>query len=151
MGLTLGRFIFSDLAKRLHISISGMMYLALGGALLGLLILTTLPGVAADTLGFGLIGFSIGPIYPTTVALVPNLVPARVVANTIGFLIGLSTLGIALFPWFAGTLAQYSGIWSLLPYTAILTLAMGGFWWGMARKLKISAKSEIAVKEKLTA
>jgi fucose permease len=151
MGLTLGRFIFSDLAKRLHISISGMMYLAIGGSLLGLLILTTVPGVAADALGFGLIGFSIGPIYPTTVALVPDLVPARVVANTIGFLIGLSTLGIALFPWFAGTLAQYSGIWSLLPYTAVLALAMGGFWWGIARKLKISEKSEIAVKEKLTA
>jgi fucose permease len=151
MGLTLGRFIFSDLAKRLHISISSMMYLAIGGSLLGLLILTIVPGVAADALGFGLIGFSIGPIYPTTVALVPNLVPARVVANTIGFLIGLSTLGIALFPWFAGTLAQYSGIWSLLPYTAVLALAMGGFWWGIARKLKTSEKSEIAVKEKLTA
>ncbi|GHO94024.1 MFS transporter [Reticulibacter mediterranei] len=151
MGLTLGRFIFSDLAKRLHISISGMMYLALGGTLLGLLILTTVPGVAADALGFGLIGFSIGPIYPTTVALVPNLVPARVVANTIGFLIGLSTLGIAIFPWFAGTLAQYSGIWSLLPYTAVLALTMGCFWWGIARKLKTAAKSEIALEEKLTA
>lgn len=151
MGLTLGRFIFNDLAKRLHISISGMMYLAIGGALLGLLILTTVPGVAADALGFGLIGFSIGPIYPTTVALVPDLVPARFVASTIGFLIGLSTLGIALFPWFAGTLAQYSGIWSLLPYTAVLALAMGAFWWGMAHKLQTSAKSEIAVKEKLTA
>jgi fucose permease len=151
MGLTLGRFIFSDLAKRLHISISGMIYLALGGALLGLLILTTVPGVAADALGFGLIGFSIGPIYPTTVALVPDLVPARVVASTIGFLIGLSTLGIAIFPWFAGALAQYSSIWSLLPYTAVLALAMGGFWWGIARKLKTSTKSEITLEEKLTA
>ncbi len=151
LGLTLGRFIFNDLAKRLHISISGMMYLAIGGALLGLLILTTVPGGPADVLGFGLIGFSIGPIYPTTVALVPDLVPARFVASTIGFLIGLSTLGIALFPWFAGTLAQYTGIWSLLPYTAVLALAMGGFWWGMARKLKTSEKSEIALKEKLTA
>ena len=60
-------------------------------------------------------------------------------------------MGIAIFPWFAGALAQYSSIWSLLPYTAVLALAMGGFWWGIARKLKISAKSEIALEEKLTA
>src|SRR5438874_1692517 len=143
MGLTLGRFVFNDLAKRLHIGISGMMYYAIGGTLLGLLVLAMLPGVLADVLGFGLIGFCLGPIYPTTVALVPRLVPARVVANTIGFLIGLSTLGIALFPWFAGVLAQSSSIWSLLPYTAILALAMGGFWLGIARKLPAPRKNDI--------
>ncbi len=151
MGLTLGRFTFNDVAKRLRISTSGMMYYAIGGTLLGLLILMVLPGIVADVLGFVLIGFSLGPIYPTTVALVPRLVPAPIIATTIGFLIGLSTLGIALFPWFAGVLAQYSSIWSLLPYTAILALAMGGSWIGIARKLKTPEKHDIVQEEKLTA
>jgi MFS family permease len=110
-----------------------------------------LPGIVADVLGFVLIGFSLGPIYPTTVALVPRLVSAPIIANTIGFLIGLSTLGIALFPWFAGVLAQYSNIWSLLPYTALLALLMVGFWIGIARKLKISEQRNIIQEEKLPA
>lgn len=151
MGLTLGRFIFNNLAKRLRIGISGMMYCAMGGSLLGLFILAILPGLAADIVGFVLVGFCLGPLYPTIVALVPQLVPARFVDSTIGFLIGLSTLGIALFPWFAGVLAQYSSIWSLLPYTAILALVMTACWPGIARKLRPSGKNDIAVEEKITA
>jgi fucose permease len=151
MGLTLGRFTFNNLAKRLRISISSMMYCAIAGSLLGLFILMVLPGMVADVLGFALIGFSLGPIYPTTVALVPRLVPAPIIANTIGFLIGLSIPGIALFPWFAGVLAQYSNIWSLLPYTAILALMMGGLWIGIGRKLKTSEPHDIIEEEKLTA
>lgn len=151
MGLTLGRFTFNNLAQRLRMSISGMMYCAMGGSLLGLCILMIVPGIAADVLGFVLIGFCLGPIYPTTVALVPRLVSTPIIANTIGFLIGLSILGIALFPWFAGVLAQYSNIWSLLPYTAILALIMIGFWIGMGRKMKVADEREIIEEEKLTA
>ncbi len=151
MGLTLGRFIFNNLAQRLRISTSGMMYCAIGGALAGLCVLMTVPGVAADVLSFVLIGFCLGPIYPTTVALVPRLVSAPIIANTIGFLIGLSILGIALFPWLAGVLAQYSSIWSLLPYTAILALIMIGFWIGIGRKLKASEGRSIIEEEKVTA
>jgi hypothetical protein len=46
-----------------------------------------------------------------------------------GFLIGLSILGVALFPWLAGTLGQYMGIWTLLPYTLALTAIMLVLWW----------------------
>ena len=92
------------------------------------------------TAGFCFIGFSLGPIYPTTVALMPNLMSSRLVPSAIGFLVSLSILGIALFPWLAGVLAQGVGIWSLLPYTVMLTALMLVSWWVIFRGSAIRSR-----------
>src|SRR5262249_13019784 len=79
-------------------------------------------------------GTSLGPIYPCTVSLLPSLVPDRVAESAMGFLIGLSVLGVAFFPWIAGTLAKFTSIWSLLPYNVGLTAIMFAFWWTIQRR-----------------
>ena len=65
---------------------------------------------------------------------------SRLVPSAIGFLVSLSILGVALFPWLAGVLAQSAGIWSLLPYTVMLTSLMFVSWWvifrGLTKKLR---------------
>jgi fucose permease len=134
LGLTLGRFIINRGAEALHIAVSGMMYACMGGIVLGVLIIWLVPGEIASAVAFCLIGTSLGPIYPSTVALLPKIVPERMVSSAMGFLIGLSILGVALFPWLAGTLAQYLGIWTLLPYTLVLTAAILVLWWAMRRR-----------------
>ena len=53
-----------------------------------------------------------------------QLVPSRILASAIGFLASLGSMGAALFPWLAGTLAQAVGLWSLMPYVIALTIAM---------------------------
>lgn len=133
LGLTLGRFILNHIAGRLRLGLSGLMYACMGGIVLGILTIWLIPGVVASAVAFCLIGFSLGPIYPSTVALVPDIVPSRMVSSAMGFLIGLSILGVALFPWIAGTLAQYTGIWSLLPYSVGLTVIMLALWWTIRR------------------
>lgn len=134
LGLTLGRFIINRIAERLGLGLSGLMYTCMGGIFLGILTAWLIPGVVASAVTFFLIGFSLGPIYPSTVALVPDIVPSRMVSSVMGFLIGLSILGVALFPWIAGTLAQYTGIWSLLPYSIGLTVTMLALWWTVRRR-----------------
>ena len=133
LGLTLGRFILNNIAGRLRLGLSGLMYTCMGGIVLGILMIWLIPGVVASAVAFCLTGFSLGPIYPSTVALVPDIVPSRMVSSAIGFLVGLSILGVALFPWIAGTLAQYTGIWSLLPYSVGLTVIMLALWWTIRR------------------
>ena len=129
LGLTLGRFTLSNLAERLGMSNVGLIYGCMAGIIIGVLIIWLLPFEVAAAIGFCFIGFSLGPIYPTTVALMPKLVSNRLVSSAIGFLVSLSILGIAVFPWLAGVLAQSVGIWSLLPYTVVLTVLMLVFWW----------------------
>ena len=134
LGLTLGRFILSNIAGRLRLGLSGLMYTCMGGIVLGILMIWLVPGVVASAVAFCLTGLSLGPIYPSTVALVPDIVPSRMVSSAIGFLVGLSILGVALFPWIAGALAQYTGIWSLLPYSVGLTVIMLALWWTVRRR-----------------
>jgi len=129
LGLTLGRFTLSNIAERLGIGNVFLIYNCMAGIVIGVLIIWLFPVEVAAAVGFCFIGFSLGPIYPTTVALMPDLVPSRLVPSAIGFLVSMSILGIAVFPWLAGILAQRTGIWSLLPYTIILTISMLLFWW----------------------
>ena len=129
LGLTLGRFTLSNIAERLGIGNAGLIYSCMAGIVTGVLIIWLFPFEIAATAGFCFIGFCLGPIYPTTVALMPDLVPSRLVSSAIGFLVSMSILGIAVFPWLAGILAQSVGIWSLLPYTIALTVSMLVFWW----------------------
>jgi fucose permease len=133
LGLTLGRFTLASFAERLRLGNAGLIYCCMAAILLGVTIIWLLPSPFFAAAGFCFVGFSLGPIYPTTVALVPSLVPARLVASAIGFLVSLSILGLAFFPWLAGILTQGIGSWSILPYSGLLTALMLCFWWLMFR------------------
>ncbi len=133
LGLTLGRFTLQNLAERLGMDTRELMYACMAGIVVGILLIWLIPVGATAALGFLFIGFSLGPIYPLTVAITPQLVPARVGPSAIGLLVSVSILGLALFPWLAGALSQEVGIWSLLPYTLSLTAVMLCLWFGLAR------------------
>ena len=134
IGLTLGRFVLQSSAERFGVSNRRMMYACMLGCALGLLAIWLLPGGVMAGIGFLFVGFSIGPIYPLTVAITPRLVPARLAASVIGILVSLSIIGGALFPWLAGVLLQVVGMWSLLPYALVLTTLMIVLWWSLARR-----------------
>lgn len=133
-GLTLGRFLIQPLAERLGIGTRVLMYACLIGVGIGLLLVWLLPFGVVAALGFCFIGFSLAPIYPLTVAILPKLVPARLGPSAIGLLVSVSIIGLALFPWIAGILAQVMGIWTLLPYTLGLTVVLVGFWGYLTRR-----------------
>ena len=134
LGLTLGRFVLQRLAERFGVGNRRLMYACMLGCALGLFVIWFLPGGLMAAIGFLLVGFSIGPIYPLTVAITPRLVPVRLAASVIGFLISLSMIGLAFFPWVAGVLLQVVGMWSLLPYTLALTALMIVLWWSLSRR-----------------
>jgi fucose permease len=138
LGLTLGRFIIQPISERLGVSLATLMFALIGSALLSLLLIWLLPFSLGSGLAFSLLGLSLAPIYPVTVALVPRLVPTRLEASAIGVLVGVSISGLAFLPWLAGVLAQFQGIWTLPPYLLILSLIMLGFWLYLARPVSAS-------------
>ncbi|MBA2681256.1 MAG: MFS transporter [Ktedonobacteraceae bacterium] len=127
-GLTVGRFLLQNIAERLGLGTKGLIYLCicLVGVSLALIWLIPLEFIAIIALF--LIGFGLGPIYPLTIDITPKLVPAHLGASAIGVLVSVSIIGLAVFPWLAGVLAQFVGIWTLLPYSLILTLVMLVLW-----------------------
>lgn len=125
-GLTLGRLTLANLAPRL--GVRRLIMLCLAGMTLGLLMAWAIPGVWGAALGLCLVGFAEGPLFPTIIALMPQLVSARLLPSAIGFLASFASAGVALLPWLAGNLIQHIGFWSLLPFALALTVGMFGVW-----------------------
>jgi fucose permease len=133
IGLTAGRFVLSRLAERVGVGVGGLIFACLAGTMVCALAIWLMPGAAV--VGLALLGFCLGPMYPTMIAVVPRLVSAGLVATAIGILVGVSVGGGALFPWLAGSIAQRFGAWSLFPFAAALAGLVGVVWWLIARRL----------------
>jgi len=125
-GLTLGRVTLAHAAER--IGNRALIQLCLAGVVLGLSLIWLVPLQPVAAGGLLLTGFCLGPIFPTTIALMPGMVPSRLVPSAIGFLASLSAVGGSLCPWLAGNLAEHLGLWTLLPFVIALTGGMLGLW-----------------------
>jgi len=131
LGLTLGRLLLGRLAAR--IGNRRLIEGCLAGVVLGLAVVWLIPGSVGAAVGLGCTGFSLGPIFPTTIALMADRVPSRLLPSAIGFLASAASIGVAIFPWLAGNLAQQIGLWTLLPYVMVITAVMLGLWWAIGR------------------
>ncbi len=147
LGLTMGRFVLSALSERFGLGPVGLIYLCIIGVLIGSLLIWLVPSSTLVAVCFCFVGLCLGPIYPTTIALVPKIVSDRLIASAIGSLISLSTVGIGLLPWLAGTLAQLVGLWSLLPYVMGLSVLMLVFWWLTFRHTPAASLTETEMGE----
>jgi fucose permease len=134
MGFTFGRFVISALAERFGVGPITLAWACLVAFLFAGAIVWLIPGVPPAAAGLVLVGFVLGPLYPLAVAVVPQLVPDRLVPTAIGMLIGASVVGGALFPWAAGALAEGIGLGSLLPFILLLGVALLINWWRVSRR-----------------
>jgi fucose permease len=126
LGLTLGRVALGRLADR--VGSRRLIAGCLAGVIVGVLVLWGARSGAMAAAGLWLTGFSLGPIFPTTIALINDVVSQRLQQSVIGFAASLGSMGAALLPWLAGSFAQRLGLWALLPFVLCLTLTMLAFW-----------------------
>ena len=130
MGLTGGRFLLGRAAQR--VGNRRMIELCLAGVVVGVLLVWLAPGLPS-AFGLWLTGFCLGPVYPTTIALMSQLAPSRLLPSAVGILASAGSLGAALFSWQAGNFAQAFGLWTLLPFVIATTLAMLLSWFALTR------------------
>ncbi len=126
LGLTFGRLALARVAQ--WAGSERLIQGCLAGVVIGVLLVWLVPAYAVSAVGLCLLGFSFGPIYPTTIALISKRVPGRILPGAVGFLASLGSIGAAVLSWFAGILAERIGLWSLMPYVLILTALMLVFW-----------------------
>jgi len=107
------------------------------GCLAGILAATGLiwsaPVPALAGAGFAVLGFFLGPIFPTTMAVTPRLTHERLVPTAIGFINGISVVGGCVLPWLAGTITQAEGVSTLVPFCVVLAMLLLLIWWRLAR------------------
>ncbi|MEE6259894.1 MFS transporter [Plantactinospora sonchi] len=134
LGLTAGRFVISPVATRLGLTPAGTVLGCLAGVAVSALLVWLAPTAALASVGLVLLGFFLGPAFPTAMALVPRLTSARLVPTAIGVMNGVSVIGGAALPWLAGVLAQHAGVWTLLPFVLVLALVQLLIWWPLTRR-----------------
>ncbi|MEU8175180.1 MFS transporter [Microbispora hainanensis] len=141
LGLTLGRFLISPIATRLGMTATGMTFLCLAGVTLSTTLAWLVPGAVMASVSFVLLGFWLGPIFPTTMAVAPRLTVARLVPTAIGLINGVSVIGGAVFPWLAGAIAQGIGAWTLPPFAVALALLQLVIWWLVTTRMAPAAST----------
>lgn len=151
LGLALGRFTQPRIFERFGLGNVTLLQACMAEAVVGMLLIWLVPSGVVAAVGLLLVGYGLGPIYPTIVALMPGLVPPRMVSSAIGFLVSLSIPGIAVFPWIAGILAQDIGLWTLWPFTLLLVVAMLIFWLPLRRHNRGQAEITINSDEHIRA
>jgi len=126
MGLTLGRMTLAWASRR--IGEYRLVVFCLLGALSSALLVWLVPVQIISIVGLFLLGFSFGPIFPTTIALTSQLVPRRSLSSAIGLITSFTSVGVAFLPWVLGNLAQLFNLNVLPPYVLGVVLLMLGFW-----------------------
>lgn len=106
--LTVSRFVVGFIITRIG---SGMfLRLSMLGAVGGAALLWSGGSGAGSLIGLALVGFCIAPFAPLMTSDTPGRVGNHHVANAIGFQFTGASLGMAVLPWLAGTLAEVFGL-----------------------------------------
>ena len=133
LGLTAGRFVISPAASRIGLGEVGMSFGCLAGIIAAIVLIWSAAAPALAGAGFVLLGFFLGPIFPTTMAITPRLTHGRLVPTAIGFINGISVVGGCVLPWLAGTITQAEGVSTLVPFCIVLAVLLVLIWWRLAR------------------
>jgi fucose permease len=138
LGLTVGRFVISPVAARIGATTASMVYACLIGVVAATTLAWLSPLAILTSVALLLLGFFLGPIFPTTMAIVPQLTEERLAPAAIGVLNAGSTVGGSALPWLAGAISQATGIWTLLPFTLALGALQFAGWRPLARRIRAS-------------
>ena len=139
LGLTLGRFVLNAVTTRLGLTTVGLMYTCMLGVLAVAALIWLIPVNSVVPAGFLLLGFFLGPIFPTSMAVLPELMPARLVPTAIGVVNAGSIVGGSVLPWLEGAIGQRAGVWTLLPVVCLLGVAQLLVWWRLAARMRPAA------------
>lgn len=136
LGLTLGRIVLGHVAERL--GPAHLVQYSILGAACGMFITWLIPTTIGATIGLFLLGFCLGPIFPTVIALMSTFVSARLLPSAVGFLTSAANIGAALLTWLAGSLIGHVGLNVLWPYEIIITAAMFVLWLLLVRQPRVA-------------
>ncbi|WP_084556951.1 MFS transporter [Hamadaea tsunoensis] len=143
LGLTLGRFLINPFAVRIGATTTTTMYACFGGVLVTIVLAWMSPSAALTSAALIPLGFFLGPIFPTTMAIAPQLTTPRLVPTAIGVMNAGSLVGGAALPWLAGTVTQEVGLWTLLPFAAILGIGQLVVWLPIATLIRRPAPEPV--------
>jgi fucose permease len=136
LGLALGRFVIGPVAGRIGASTAHMLYACLAGISIAVTLAWVSPTAALTSVALVMLGFFLGPVFPTTMAITPQLTKARLVPTAIGVMNAASLVGGSVLPWLAGAIAGRTGVWTLMPFALVLAVLQIAMWRPIAGRIR---------------
>jgi len=125
-GLTLGRLLLADITFRL--GERPMIFVYLAFSLAAQLVFWFVPSIIADAVMISLLGFFIGPFFPTGISVATKLLPRELHVAAVGFVATTGQAGSAAFPFLTGAVAAKAGVKVLQPILVALLAGLAVIW-----------------------
>lgn len=126
LGVTVGRLAILPLGTR--VGNRRLIEGCLVGGLAGVLLAWLVAADSAAAIGLFLTGFCLGPILPTTFAIVANRIPSHLFLVAASLIASAWNLGKSAFPWLAGVLVDRFSLAAFFPYVVALFAVVGLLW-----------------------
>ncbi|CDH57842.1 major facilitator superfamily mfs_1 [Lichtheimia corymbifera JMRC:FSU:9682] len=105
-----------------------MVYVYLTIIVAMLILLWLIPYIGANATALVVTGFTLGPIFPTTVSVAHQIMPTKLYATAVGFLSAFASAGTAVFPYATGVLIGSQGVQAMLPFCVATSSCMWLLW-----------------------
>ncbi|KAL7271776.1 hypothetical protein RUND412_005439 [Rhizina undulata] len=120
-GLTLSRFTLPEITHRFGERRMVAIYLLF--SVIVQLVFWLVPDIIANAIMISLLGFFLGPIFPTGISIMTKLLPRELHTAAVAFSATMGQAGSAGFPFLTGAVAAKAGVGVLQP---VLVALLGG-------------------------
>ncbi|KAI9314969.1 major facilitator superfamily domain-containing protein [Dichotomocladium elegans] len=124
--LAVGRIILGYLVEKFGEKPS--IHLCTFATIVAMAVLLTVENLTINVIAIISIGFFLGPMFPSTVALASKVLPRRLHPASIGFIAGTGAGGAAFFPFVTGQISGRFGILSMPIVCLIMAVVMQLLW-----------------------
>ncbi|KAL4794843.1 MFS general substrate transporter [Aspergillus venezuelensis] len=131
LGITVGRMVLGFVTARIGAKIATALYITLSIAFS--LVLWLVPHFLASAVSVAIQGFFLGPLFPSVVLVMTQLLPKHLHVAAIGFVAAFGGGGAAVLPFVAGGIAQGSGVNNLFPFVVAASAAILMLWLALPR------------------
>ena len=130
-GITLGRFLLSDPARRVGEKIA--VFISIAGAIIFQLLVWLVPNIIGEAVAVALVGLLLGSVYPCAMVVYSRLLGRDELISALAFVSAMGSSGGAISPFLTGLVSQKVGTWVLNPIAIGLFSLMAICWAGLKR------------------
>ncbi|KAF8610804.1 MFS general substrate transporter [Ceratobasidium sp. AG-I] len=128
-GLALGRICLGQASPYIGIKREKhLVHVYIGIALVMTVLVWKVPSFVGNAFCTAVIGFVLGPIFPTSLSLATKLLPTEIHMTAFATMSSFASIGSALYPFITGALANAKGVAVLQPMMLGILSIMAGLW-----------------------
>ncbi|KAH7340996.1 major facilitator superfamily domain-containing protein [Rhizoctonia solani] len=128
-GLAVGRLLLGQMSPYIGLKREKhLVHIYIGIALVMTVLVWKVPSFVGNAFCTAIVGFVLGPIFPTSLSLATKLLPTEIHMTALATMSSFASIGSALYPFITGVIANTKGVAVLQPMMLGILSVMAGLW-----------------------